>query len=161
MLSSLCGEAAMNHLTLCTTMWDRVTRDEGEKCLADLCATGIWKEMVEIGATTVRIVNVGQDAKVQAENLMNELVKNVRPVELKVQNEMIKQGKAAAQTGAWQILIEHFREVRAEAEQEVRKVCDITLKEVAAEAAKVQETESAQELKVEKLETQVNEQRRV
>ena len=138
MLKSLCGDDAMSHLTLCTTMWDKVDVDEGFDRLDQLSDTGALKEMISKGASVVRISNVGTNAKAEAEKIVSQLIKNAGPVELAIQDEMVNQHKTVLQTGAGQILDEHLREVREQAELERKELSDRLTKEKEDIAAKAQ-----------------------
>ena len=152
MLKHLCGDDAMNHLTLCTTMWDKVDEDEGYERLEELCETGAWMEMISSGAGTARISNINPNAKDDAEKIVNELIRNSRPVKLAIQDEMVNQGKTVAQTGAGQVLSKHLREARAEAERTIREMRESMRQENEVNAAKAQEsirvlTRAVEELK--------------
>ena len=122
MLKSLCGDDAMSHLMLCTTMWDRVSEDIGHDRFDELCDTSAWEEMISMGASTGMISNVDRNAKKEAEKIMGELIKHAKPVEVAIQDEMVKQRKTVAQTGAGKVLSKHLRAAQAEAERKVTEL---------------------------------------
>jgi len=154
MLKSLCGDDAMKHLTLCTTMWDKVGDDEGFDRLDQLSNTGVLKEMISKGASVARISNVSPNAKAEAEKIVSQLIKNAGPVELAIQDEMVNQHKTALQTGAGQVLDEHLREVREQAERERKELSDRLIKEKEDIAAKAQAAIREKELEVVRLKTE-------
>ena len=126
MLRNLCGDAAMSHVMLCTTMWDSVPEERANERFDELIGTGAWKEMIERGASTARISNTSANAKADAEEIVAQLIKNVQPIEMAIQDEMVNQGKTALQTGAGVIIEENElkaqdddREQPAEAEPSV------------------------------------------
>jgi len=106
MLKNLCGDAAMSHLMLCTTMWDRVPEEEGYEHFDELCETGAWKEMISKGAGTAIISSMNSNAKAEAEKIVSQLIKNAAPVQVAIQDEIVRQGKKPAETSAGQVLVE-------------------------------------------------------
>jgi len=162
MLKSLCGKAAMNHLMLCTTMWDQVSEQLGNDRLAELCEmTGAWKDMVDMGASTAVISSVKPNAKKEAENIVEELITNARPVQLAIQDEMLNQGKSVAETAAGMVLTEHLREVQEEAERNMLEMQMRLRKENVAKGEEAKEALLAQEREVERLKRMTEEQTRV
>jgi len=134
---------------LCTTMWDKVSPDEGEKRFEELRETGVWREMIAKGASTVTMSSTTPTAKADAERIICELIKNVQPVGLAIQDEMTAQGKTLAQTGAGRFLTEYLREAQEEAEHELQEEEDSMLKEDTVSGEKV-ESLLAQEREVER-----------
>jgi len=113
-LDSLYDCNAMNQLTLCTTMWDTVPEDEGYDRLDDLCETDAWNKMISTGAGTAMIYSISPNAQAEAERIVGELIKNVQPVELAIQDETLNQVKTEAQTAAGQkARVEEERKMRA------------------------------------------------
>ena len=161
MVKSLCGDVAMDHLTLCTTMWDTVPDEEGYDRFDELCETATWRTMISNGAGTAMISNVSPTAKADAEKIVSELIKNAPTVKLAIQDEMINQGKTVLQTGAGQVLDQHLREVRAEAERKMQVLRETMHKENVAAEARMMEKMRKQESELERLrklaETQAHE----
>jgi len=154
MLKNLCGDSAMTHLTLCTTMWDRVPEDEGHERFDELCETGAWKEMIEMGAGNGMISNISPNAKGDAEKILSELIKHAQPVEVAIQDEIVNQGKTVAQTGAGKVLSKHLRETQAEAEHKMNELRETLEKEREAKLAKTLKSIHALELEIERLKEQ-------
>ena len=78
MLKNLSGCAVMNNVMICTTMWDRVSEDEGHQFSDELCKTGAWGEMISTGAGTAKINNVCSNAKEEAERILTKFIKNAQ-----------------------------------------------------------------------------------
>ena len=157
MLKNLCGNAAMNQLMLCTTMWDRVPEEEGYKRFDELCETGAWKEMILGGASMATFSNAGSNAKADAEEIVTRLIKNAQPVELDIQDEMGNKKLKVVQTAAGQILNEHLQGVQAEARRELEDVQTRLQEERKSYAARAQDAIRARESEVARLKEQENE----
>ena len=160
MLKNLCGDSAMTHLMLCTTMWDRVPQDEGHERFDELCDTGAWKEMISKEASTSMISNIGPTAKEEAEKILSELIKHAQPVEVAIQDEIVNQGKTVAETGAGKVLSKHLRETQAEAEHKMIELQKTLEKEKDDKAAETLESIRMLELEVAGLKEQAGEQSR-
>jgi len=150
----------MGHLMLCATMWDKVSPEEGDDRFEELRETDVWKEMIANGASTSLISSIGPTAKVKAERIIGELIRNVKPIELAIQDEMIAQGRTVAQTGAGRFLTEYLRETQQEVEQEMQDIYESKLRENAASEEKAKEALLAQEREVERLKRLTEEQTR-
>ncbi|EJD50969.1 P-loop containing nucleoside triphosphate hydrolase protein [Auricularia subglabra TFB-10046 SS5] len=61
MFRSLCGDAALKNVVLCTTMWDLVSRSHAEQREAELKAD-FWKDMISSGSSAVRHDNTAASA---------------------------------------------------------------------------------------------------
>jgi len=121
MLKVLCGDGAMPHLMLCTTMWDTVSPQEGSDRLDELCKTDTWMEMISLGADTAKMSNVGSKANEEAERIVGELVRNRPTVELAIQDEMVNQAKDAVETSAGRVLVEGQKE-QHESDKQVKQL---------------------------------------
>jgi len=135
MLKNLCGDTAMSHLMLCTTMWDTVPDEEGYERFDELCETGAWKEMISKGAGTAMISSMNSNAKAEAENIVNQLIKNAAPVEVAIQDEMVNQAKKPAETSAGKALDE-AQENQAESDRMTKEVYETLKKEREVKASK-------------------------
>jgi len=100
MLKNLCGDAAMNKLMLCTTMWDKVDEEEGCTRLDELYQNSSWKEMMSKGASTAAISNVESDAKLEAERIVGQLIKNAQPIQLVIKDELVNKIRNMEETNA-------------------------------------------------------------
>ena len=106
MIKNLCGDVAMDHVTLCITMWDKVAEEEGYERYDELCEIEAWKEMISNGASTALISNVKPEAKAEAEKIVSELIHNAEPVELAIQDEIVNQKLTLGETGAGKLVDE-------------------------------------------------------
>jgi len=104
MFKSLCGDAAMPHLMLCGTMRDKVSPQKHNDALDELYKIEAWKEMMDMGASTATMSNIGPNAKSDAERIVGELIKHVSAVELAVQHEMVTEARKADDTSAGRVL---------------------------------------------------------
>ena len=120
MFKSLCGDAAMPHLMLCTTMWDKVSPQEGNDCLDGLYRIKAWREMIDMGASTAAMSNVSSNAKSDAERILCELIKNAPTVELAIQHEMVTEARGADETSAGRIIIADQKK-RDKSDKKVKK----------------------------------------
>lgn len=85
MLRSLCGTSNLSHVSLVTTMWDKVQPEEGENREAELLSTGkFWGDMRDDGAMVRRYDNTKERALI----LVNELLQ-MSPFILQIQKEMM------------------------------------------------------------------------
>ena len=149
MLKNLCGNAAMNNLIICTTMWDRVSEDEGHDIFDELCRTDAWREMISKGAGTAMISNVASNAKEEAERIITQLIRNAQPVELAIQDKMVNRKLNMSETSAF--IDNGHRIWREEAECELEetrmRVCEES-KTTAAEAQEVMRVREGEVAKV-------------
>ena len=94
MFRQLCGGETLQNVIIMTNMWARVTPQQGadrEQQLRDKH----FKAAIERGAQLRRHTNTPESAQV----ILREILKN-KPLSLKIQREMIHQGKDIGQTGA-------------------------------------------------------------
>ncbi|KAL4078826.1 P-loop containing nucleoside triphosphate hydrolase protein [Scleroderma yunnanense] len=78
----LCGDNAMSHVVLTTTMWDEVDETFGKERLEELRESD-WRAMIERGSRTFRYLNTQESAQ----ELLLQLVGNKR-CKLQLQKEM-------------------------------------------------------------------------
>ena len=121
MLKSLCGDSAMEHLMLCTTMWDEVSQKEGYERFDELCKTDAWEEMISMGASTAIISHFSSNAKVEAERIVSELIRNKPTVVLAIQDEIVNQAKETKNTRAGKVLIDGQRK-QAQSDRKVKEL---------------------------------------
>jgi len=160
MLEKFCGERAMSHFMLCATMWDLVSPDDRDNRFEELCKTDPWKYMIASGASTAVTSNTGPKAKADAERVIGELIKNVQPVELAIQDEMTVQGKTLVQTGAGSLLAERLWNAQKEAERKMQEGAEIILGETATSSKKAEEATDAPGREVKRLQELTEEQNR-
>ncbi|KAG6840201.1 hypothetical protein C0991_008259 [Blastosporella zonata] len=109
LFEKLCGEAATKKIVLATTMWDKVTPEDGDRREQEL-RSDIWKDMVERGSTIHRVSSPGSGRAI----IDFLLAKNdFRPI--KIQREMVDSNKGIAETKAGRTRSDTFREPPVEA----------------------------------------------
>src|SRR3984885_8811282 len=94
MMKALCGANTLRNVVLATTMWEKVTEDEGLRREAELKQV-FWKDMIDSGLTVTRITIETRD---DAHTLVKSLLKN-KPISTRLQEEL-HSGKSLVQTEA-------------------------------------------------------------
>lgn len=139
MFRELCGEKTLKNVVFMTNMWGRVTPQQGanrEQKLKDKH----FKAAIEKGAQLCRHTNTPQSARA----ILREILKN-KPLALKIQHELIDQGKDIGQTGAG---VELNREIREVVEEHQRQIKE--LEESMRKAIEEKDEETREELVEEK-----------
>jgi len=120
MMEKLCGANSLRNVVLATTMWEKVTDEEGLRREAEL-KQDFWKDMIDNGSTVARITTeAGGDARA----LVKSLLKN-KPVSTQLQEEL-HSGKTLVQTEAGTEIREEIarleRKLKAEHEFEMAEL---------------------------------------
>jgi hypothetical protein len=120
MFRKLCGAESMHNVSLVTTMWDKVTRVEGETREKDLMdgENGFWKAMISGGCLVRRHSGSVESAR----ELVAELAGKKRTV-LRLQEE-IAEGKKLIETEAGVSLNEELLRVQRQHEEELSCVME-------------------------------------
>jgi hypothetical protein len=116
---SLCGEDCYRNIVLCTTFWDvyKEHNDITESRLEDLEQEEHWGCMIDKGSHVCR----APESQLEARNLILRTSSN-KPVPLKVQREVVDEGKTMEQTTTMLNLIEIELQKQSEVhEQEMRE----------------------------------------
>ncbi|KZW01772.1 hypothetical protein EXIGLDRAFT_602653, partial [Exidia glandulosa HHB12029] len=112
----ICGEDAMSHVILCTTRWDEVKQSEGEM-REQLLRDDFWRSMLARGSTLKRHDNTPASAR----RIVAEVMKN-GGIDLKVQEEMVDEGKSFEYTSAAHGMREEMERLTREHEAEMRRI---------------------------------------
>ena len=139
MFRELCGEKMLKNVILMTNMWGEVAPQKGadqEQQLRDK----YFKAAIEKGAQLCRHSNTPESAQA----IPRRILKN-EPLVLKIQHELIDQGKDIRRTGAGAELNREIREVVEKYQREIRK-----LEERVRQAIEERDEESWKELEEEK-----------
>lgn len=105
MFRKLTGEKNLKNVILATSMWDKVTPEEGDRREAELTSR-FWKLLLAMGAKTVRHTD---NTQASACHLASLLLGN-KPFYLQLQEEMGKDNKALRDTAAGrEVMIEIVR----------------------------------------------------
>lgn len=110
MMKKLCGANSMRNVVLATTMWERVTEEEGLRRESEL-ENVFWKDMIESGSSMTRITTERED---DARALVKSLLNN-KPISTQLQDEL-HSGKTLVQTAAGT----EIREEMAKLEEKLR-----------------------------------------
>ncbi|KAG0649196.1 GTP-binding A [Hyphodiscus hymeniophilus] len=117
MMQKLCGANSLKNVILATTMWEKVTEEEGSMREAELKQT-FWKDMIRGGSTVRRIQRQSGD---DARALVKSLLKN-KPTSTRLQEEL-HSGMSLVQTEAGTEIKEEMakleRKLKAEHEHEI------------------------------------------
>jgi hypothetical protein len=117
MFRKLCGTENMSNVSLVTTMWDKVTPEEGALREQELDGPGgFWRTMVSIGSPVKR--HDGSYESAQA--LVLDMLDN-EPVMIRLQKE-IASGKALIDTGAGALINEEILRLQKQHEEELEAV---------------------------------------
>jgi len=120
MMKKLCGANSLSNVVLATTMWERVTEEEGSRREAELKQV-FWKDMIDGGSAVTRITTeTGDDARA----LVKSLLRN-KPISTRLQEEL-HSGKTLVQTEAGAEIREEIakleRKLKAEHEIEMTEL---------------------------------------
>lgn len=118
--NNLCGPEAMKNVMVVTTMWDRVTEQEGTSRVAELrTKRGFLGEAISNGAV---IVQHRDNTMESARRILSELLAKSDPVPLKIQTELVDEHKDLSDTAAGLELNRELREQIKEYQEEIRKI---------------------------------------
>ncbi|PMD53669.1 uncharacterized protein K444DRAFT_571192 [Hyaloscypha bicolor E] len=120
MMKQLCGADSLQNVVLATTMWEKVTIEEGLRREAELEQT-YWKDLIDGGATVARITTQSGN---EAQSLVKSLLKNT-PTSTRLQDEL-NSGLTLVQTAAG---IE-IREEMAKLEQKLKAEHQVEIEEL-------------------------------
>jgi hypothetical protein len=115
MFKKLCGPDCLPGIVLATTMWDLVDPEDGVKRESQLRATNdFWGEMEKGGSRVMRHLRTKESAM----TILGVIIERRQPMLLKIQDEMINEGRGLDDTGAGikvnEDLIEADRKHKAE-----------------------------------------------
>lgn len=139
MLRSLCGEATLKNVAIVTNMWEQITPEQGALREKEL-GHNFFRAAIEKGARLCR----HYDTPESAQAVLREILKN-QPAVLKIQSELIDEGKQIGQTGAGEELKQEIRDAVKRYENVTRE-----LEEEICEAKKEKDEEARRELEEEK-----------
>lgn len=118
MFRELCGEKTLENVVVVTNMWGQVTSQQGEAREQQL-KDEHFKAAIEKGAQLRRHDNTPESAQA----ILREIIKN-QPVVLKIQRELIDEGKNIEETGAGAELTREIHEVVEKYQREIRELKD-------------------------------------
>ena len=116
MFGELCGEAILKNVVLVTNMWGQVTMPEGTAREKEL-QNNHFKFAITKGATLLRY----EDTPESAREILRTIV-DMEPVVLKIQQELVDEGKELGQTGAWEALSKEVYEMMIRHKEEIMQL---------------------------------------
>lgn len=117
MFRKLTGEKNLKNVTLATTMWDKVSEDEGLR-REDELKSKFWKLLVAMGAKTARHHHDNPDS---ARRISSALLGN-KPFYLQLQEEMGKDNKALRDTAAGREVMLELARLKEEHRRELAEM---------------------------------------
>lgn len=115
MVRMLCGTENMSKVCLMTTMWDKVTEQEGSAREVELIKNnGFWSATMANGASATRHDDGINSAQAAVRSLMDN-----EPTIIKLQDEIVSEGKTLIQTDAGGVLNEEIVMRKKEFEEEL------------------------------------------
>lgn len=102
MFTSLCGQKAMPNVVIATTMWDEVEGNGIGELREQELKDVFWKDMLANGCTTERFENTSESAWKIVGNVMQRKSR----VPLRLQEEMVDEGKLLRETKTFEIVKE-------------------------------------------------------
>ena len=118
MFKKLCGQDALRNVILATTMWDKVSEEDGAKREGQLIETPeFWGWMKDRGSTVLRHAGDRDSAM----RLIQFFIDKTR-VTLDLQDQMVDKGRSLDQTAAGKELQQEFIKQKKKFDEEMRKV---------------------------------------
>jgi hypothetical protein len=113
MFGKLCGNEAAKNVTLATTKWDRVSRDEGLRREEQLCKT-YWKRMLDLGSHMARFTDTPESAWD-----IVKLIIDKEPIDsLLIQEELVDLRRNLPETEAGRTLHSTLKELAQKLEED-------------------------------------------
>jgi hypothetical protein len=139
MFKKLCGTNALQNVILATTMWNKVTLEEGADREDELKANSeFWGWMISKGSRVERHTNDRESAL----RLIGSFVNKGSKVTLELQHQMVNEKKTLDQTDVGLSLQTEIAKERAKFAKQLQEV-----REGMEEAIRLKDEESARELK--------------
>ncbi|EPS97674.1 hypothetical protein FOMPIDRAFT_1031903 [Fomitopsis schrenkii] len=116
----LCGNKAMTHVIIVTTMWDAVSLENGERRMQEL-RDDYFDDALRHGVGVMRHYNTKQSADTIIAEVLNRSA-NLAPDALKIQREMVIDQKVIAATSAGQELLDQLDQATVKATNSVSRL---------------------------------------
>lgn len=101
MFKELCGKESLSSVVLATTMWSKVSEQDGIRREEELKRTpGFWGEMIDHGSVVFR----HNDTPDSALSIVNHFLNRGQTTTLQLQRQMVDEGMSLDQTAAGQVL---------------------------------------------------------
>ncbi|KAK6506841.1 hypothetical protein TWF481_005301 [Arthrobotrys musiformis] len=122
MFRKLTGEKNLKNVVLTTSMWDKVTDEEGARREKEL-KEKFWKILLTFEAKTIKYHGTSESAREVAGLLMEN-----KPFYLQLQEEMGKGNKALKDTSAGREVMEELVRVKEQHQREMKEMKDMIMK---------------------------------
>ena len=116
MFRELCGDTTLKNVILVTNMWGEVPQDIGEAREEEL-ATEFFKPALDKGARLARHHNTMHSAH----DIIRSVMEN-RPAALRIQHELVEEGKDIVDTAAGETINKELNEVKRRHQAELNDV---------------------------------------
>ncbi|KXH64061.1 kinesin light chain [Colletotrichum salicis] len=117
MFGKLCGADHMSKVCLVTTMWDKVTPQDGLSKENDLKRSDYWGPMIDSGCSVKRQDRGLESARDVIRGMLNE-----KPTAVKLQEEMMVAGKNLVETDAGMAVDEEIRKLEKKHEEDLEEL---------------------------------------
>ncbi|POS74034.1 hypothetical protein DHEL01_v207576 [Diaporthe helianthi] len=166
MFRKLTGEKNLKNVTLATTMWDKVTEDDGLRREAEL-KSKFWALLLAMGANTARVVHQGpnnNDAAAagdsSARRIALALLHN-KPFYLQLQEEMGKDNKALRDTAAGREVMLELARLKDEHRRELAEMEGVIRSSAEESRSVVEAMQSHYQTRLGELERTLRDERRM
>lgn len=150
MFKELCGEDAYKHIVLATSMWGKEEEEKAigrERELVD--AGGFWSTMRERGSAVMRWLGESNSAHDIVDHLLLARSRH-GSIALKIQKELVDEGKRLVNTSAGQEVNRELSELREKMESELRRIQEDNKEAMASKDVQWQESLLEQRLLLER-----------
>jgi len=121
MFRELCGEKNFGNVVLCTTMWGKVSEEEGQRREAELRSKEtFWGSLISRGAQVVR--HQGSDLTASAKKIAESLIQKDTIV-LQLQQELDRNG-SLSNTSAGRVLTSEIEDMKKKHQEEMAALRD-------------------------------------
>jgi len=113
MFQQLCGADALRNVILTTTHWDRVSEDVGTRREAQLMSE-FWEPMIRHGSRVARFQPLTYESAwdlIDQFDTITDITNTTRRPALKLQTELVDEGKKLDETSAFKFLIQWWTQV--------------------------------------------------
>lgn len=149
MFKELCGEDAYKHIVLATSMWGKDNPDTALGRERELVTEGgFWAAMKERGSSVMRWLGDSVTAHELVEHLLSARSRH-GVVALKIQQELVDEGKRLVNTSAGQEVNRELSELREKMERELRQIQEENTEAIASKDVEWQQSLMEQRLLLE------------
>ncbi|KAH7325059.1 P-loop containing nucleoside triphosphate hydrolase protein [Stachybotrys elegans] len=156
MFRKLTGDNNLKNVLLTTSMWDKVTSEEGDRREAEL-KSKFWKLLTSFGAKVARYRGTTESAEELASMLLDS-----KPFYLQLQEEMGKNNKPLRETAAGRELMIEIARMKEEHQREIADIKNM-MRQVSAEENRtlVEALKEHYQSKLDELESSLRDERKM